>query len=325
MKLFLIYFALILLGVGNSIAQLPLDNGTVGNPITLRTNTGEIEGTLVLPEILAKVPVVLIIAGSGPTDRNCNNPMMKNDAYKKLAQELAKHNIATVRYDKRGVAASAAAMRDEKDLRFENYIEDAREWIHLLKQNPKFSQVIVLGHSEGSLIGMLASQKEADKFISVAGPGRPADELIKEQISSQSQSIRDIANPIIDSLKKGVVVANILPMFAALFRESVQPYMISWFKYDPAVEIKKLHIPILILQGTNDLQVKIKDAEMLHEANPKSGLKLLDKMNHILRKTPASQEENIATYNNPLLPIDNQLVISIVDFVNAKFMPHPKE
>lgn len=205
------------------------DNSADGAEIILHTKTGDIFGTVLLPGSLQKkIPVALIIAGSGPTDRDGNNPMMKNDMYKKLATGLVKHNIATVRYDKRGIAASMAPGISEKDLRFENYVDDARQWIDLLKNDERFSKVIVIGHSEGSLTGLLAAAKSnADEFISIAGPGRTADELIKEQLSTQPQAVRDYAFPILDSLKKGVVTKNILPMYAALLRENVQPYLVN--------------------------------------------------------------------------------------------------
>nr|MCH9793032.1 alpha/beta hydrolase [Planctomycetota bacterium] len=151
--------------------------------VTLKTETRTLEGTLLTPETKDKIPVALIIAGSGPTDRDGNNPLMQNNSLKMLASELFKNGIATLRYDKRGIGQSKMTNLNESELRFDNYIQDAKEWLDFLKRNQKFNQIIVIGHSEGSLIGMIAShQKDVDKFISIAGSGQPADQIIREQL-----------------------------------------------------------------------------------------------------------------------------------------------
>jgi pimeloyl-ACP methyl ester carboxylesterase len=290
------------------------DSNFIETQIILKTKSGDIFGTLTTPKEFSNISVTLIIAGSGPTDRDCNNPMMKSDAYKKLAYELAENNIASVRYDKRGIAESIAAGKSEFDLRFDDYVNDAKEWIQQLKQDKRFSKVIVVGHSEGSLIGMMASTT-ADKFISIAGAGQSADKTLKEQLSTQPKEVQDLSYPIIDSLVKGKTVDNVNPMLNSLFRTSVQPYMISWFKYDPQIEIQKLSIPILILQGTNDIQVTVEDAKRLSKANPKSQLILVDKMNHIFRTIDGDKQTNIESYNNTSLPLADEFVKDITNFI----------
>ena len=148
--------------------------------------------------------------------------------------------------------------------------------------------------------------------------GQTSDKTLKEQLSVQPKEYQDLSYPIIDSLKKGKTVENVNPKVASLFRSSVQPYMISWFKYDPQIEIKKLNIPILILQGTKDIQVTVEDAKRLSKANPKSQLELMDKMNHILKTVEGDRQANIATYNNPSLPLSDGLVKIISDFISKK-------
>lgn len=282
--------------------------------ITLKTPTGEIHGTLMLPINAENTPVALIIAGSGPTDRNGNNPQMQNNSLRMLAEKLAENNIASVRYDKRGIAASKAAAVKEEELRIEHYMEDAKRWLKLLKDKKQFSRIIVIGHSEGSLIGMVASS-EADKFISIAGPGMPADETLKEQLKGKSEYILNMSVPIIDSLKKELLVKNINPALYTLFRPSLQPYLISWFRYNPQEEIKKLKIPVLIIQGTKDIQVFTNDANLLHKANPKSKLVIIENMNHVLKNVTGGEQENLATYNNKNLPLNNQLTKEICTFI----------
>lgn len=284
-------------------------------PIILKINTDQLFGTLTTPDLIKKYPVALIIAGSGPTDRNGNNPMMKNNSLKMLAEALAKNGIASLRYDKRGIGESKASAISEQSLVFENYTEDVKSWINLLKQDKRFSQIVIIGHSEGSLIGMIAGAK-ANKFISIAGPGESADKLIKTQIASKSnKQIEDMTFPIIDSLKSGNRVKKVDPMLNSLFRPSIQPYLISWFKYNPEAEIKKLNIPILIIQGNNDLQVTVKDAETLSKANKNAELLVVDKMNHIMKIVDGDKQANLDSYNNESLPLSEVMTTKIVSFI----------
>jgi pimeloyl-ACP methyl ester carboxylesterase len=283
--------------------------------LALKINTDQLYGTLTTPDLSKKFPVALIISGSGPTDRDGNNLKMKNNSLKLLAEALAKNGIASLRFDKRGIGESKAAAGAESSLVFEHYTEDAKSWINLLKQDKRFSKLIIIGHSEGSLIGMIAGTK-ADKFISIAGSGESADKLLKTQISSKSnKQVEEMTFPIIDSLKSGNKVKKVDPMLNSLFRPSIQPYLISWFKYDPSIEIKKIHIPILIIQGNNDLQVTVKDAENLAQANKNSELLIVDKMNHIMKIIDGDQLANIASYSNETLPVSEEMVNKIVSFI----------
>ncbi len=284
--------------------------------VQLETKTGTLEGSLLAPEGKTGISVVLIIAGSGPTDRDGNNPAMKNNSLKLLSTELLKNGIASLRYDKRGIGKSREAGLKESDLRFENYIEDAKGWIDFIGKDKRFSQIIMIGHSEGSLIGMITSQeKDVDKFISIAGVGQSADKTLKEQLKVQPPAVLDIALPIIDKLVKGETVSSVNPMLYSLFRPSVQPYMISWFKYDPSKEIAKLKIPVLIIQGSTDIQVSQKDAKMLAEANQKAEKKIIKGMNHIFKEAELDRLKNIQTYNQPELPIKPELTETIVGFI----------
>jgi pimeloyl-ACP methyl ester carboxylesterase len=311
MRLQIISFLIGLLAALAAIAETE-------QPITLKTTTGEIYGSLTMPDTKLPVPVALIIAGSGPTDRDGNNPSMKNNSLKMLSEALAKNGIASLRYDKRGIAQSQAAGASEADLRFEMYINDAREWTELLGKDKKFSQVVVIGHSEGSLIGMVASQDlSVNKYVSIAGAGQAADQIIREQLKSQPPVVLEQTNPILDELVKGNTVENVPQMLMSLFRPSVQPYMISWFKYDPQTEIAKLKKPTLIIQGTTDIQVSVEDAKRLSVAKPDAKLVIIDGMNHIFKNAEADRMKNIETYTKPDLPINENMVKAIVDFVQS--------
>jgi pimeloyl-ACP methyl ester carboxylesterase len=284
----------------------------------LETESGQIHGTLMIPAGVEKPPVVLIHAGSGPTDRNGNNPVMTNNSLKMLAEGLAEAGIASLRFDKRGIAESTAAAKSELDLRFETYIEDAAAWIRQLKMDNRFSSVVVLGHSEGSLIGIIAArQAEAAAVVSIAGTGKKAGDVLKEQIAASSPMATPMTSPIIDSLEAGKLVDEVSPMLAALFRPSVQPYLISWFKYDPQEEIKKLSMPVLIVQGTTDIQVPVAHAELLAQAKPDAKLVVIEGMNHILKEAPEERMANIAAYSMPDRPLQAGLLEAIIDFVKG--------
>jgi uncharacterized protein len=286
--------------------------------INLITSTGQIVGTLNLPYTNSKIPIVLIISGSGPTDRDGNNPSMQNNSLKMLANELYLNGIASVRFDKRGIAASANAMGKEEDLRFETYINDVNDWINLLGVDKRFSKIIVAGHSEGSLIGMIASSKSShvSKFISISGAGSPADEILKEQINKQPILVREMVMPKIDSLKNGLLLQNVNPALNALFRPSVQPYLISWFKYDPVIEIAKLKIPILITQGETDIQVSVNEATKLFANAKNKTLRLIPNMNHVLKNIETLEmNAQMKTYSDPILPINSELIKEIVKFI----------
>jgi len=275
-------------------------------------------GTMDLPpSAKGPVPIVLIIAGSGPTDRNCNSSQgLHTDAYRMLADSLAAHGIATLRYDKRGVGKSMDVNYSESRMRFDDGINDAVALLGKLKSDKRFSKVYVLGHSEGALVGLEAAlQVPVAGYISLAGIAGAADKTIVRQLSEQSPELGKKAEQMFKELHKGKVIPNTEPMLESLFRESVQPYLLSWIKYDPAADIRKLKVPMLILQGTADIQVTVADAKALHAAAPASRLVIIDGMNHILKDAPADRNLNMGTYTNPNLPLNSALVEAICSFI----------
>jgi len=286
--------------------------------IQLNIATETIYGTVTLPEIHGEVPVVLMIAGSGPTDRNGNNNYgLLTDCSKMIAYELAQNGIASVRYDKRGIGESSKAMKSEEELVFDDYVNDTVNWVQMLYKDKRFSKVAILGHSEGSLIGMIAAEKtRVDAFISVAGMGHSFYDTLKRQLISQPKEVYNECVHIMDELKKGNKIADMSKEYYSLFRPSVQPYLTSLFKYEPTVEIKKLNIPVLIIQGTTDLQVTEEDAKMLKSSKPDALLMIIDGMNHILKDAPMDQEKNSETYGNPKLPLSAEFKESLISFIN---------
>jgi uncharacterized protein len=279
-----------------------------------------LHSTLLLPKEMGKpVPVVLILSGSGPTDRNGNSPMLpgKNNSLLMLAEGLASNGIASLRYDKRGVGESAKAMVAEADLRFETYVDDAVAWCEQLRNDKRFSAVIIAGHSEGSLIGMLAAKRcNAAGFISIAGAGRPASDILRTQLAGKlPPQLATQSDAILKNLEAGKTTENPPAELAALYRSSVQPYLISWFRYDPAKSIAALTVPVLIVQGTTDLQVSVDDAKRLAAANPKAKLLIIEGMNHVLKAVPPDRDKQMASYSNPDLRLAPEFLVGIVDFV----------
>ncbi|GAB4278240.1 MAG: alpha/beta hydrolase [Marinilabiliales bacterium] len=275
-------------------------------------------GTLTLPEHPAEnYPVILIIAGSGPTDRDGNNPKMTNNSYKMLAEELANYGIASLRYDKRGIGKSEISDFKEDDIIFEDFINDACSCVKYLRSKNIFKRFIILGHSEGALIGMVAAKKtDADAYISVSGAGRPINEVILEQLKKQSPIIYEVAKPIVDSLKQNLKVKNIDPSLMGLFRPSIQNFLINLFKYNPAEIIRTLEIPVLIIQGDNDIQVNVEDAKILKRNNKSSKLVIIKNMNHVLKEVKTDNYFlQLKTYNDPELQLHPKLIKSIVKFI----------
>lgn len=310
----------------------PSGGGTafVEESAKLETPQINLYGTLLIPKTERKVPVVLIIAGSGPTDRDGNSLLTKgtNNSLKLLAEGLASKGIASLRYDKRGVGESGKEMTiaaqktgrtlREDDLLFDAYVDDAAFWGQKLRGDKRFSAVVIAGHSEGSLIGMVAARKiNADAFISISGAGRPAGQIILEQLRAQlpPELIRS-AEDIVNQLASGKTVESVPPELSVLFRPSVQTYMISWLRFDPVKEIAKLTAPVLIIQGTTDMQVTARDAELLAGATPSAKMSLINGMNHVLKAVSTDVVQQELSYNDPSIPIIPELIDEISSFVN---------
>lgn len=299
-------------------SDMPLPQWTAAD-VSIGEGDGALHGTLITPgPHKTSFDAVLILSGSGPTDRDGNNPMMKNDSLKMVAEQLGLQDIATLRVDKRGIAASAKAGPKEEDLRFETYIDDARTWLALLKAQPGVERVFIIGHSEGALIGSVVAQDEAvSGFVSLAGAGLPAADILRRQIkeSPNGEQVLALAEPTLAKLEKGELAPDSPPILAALFRPSVQPYLISWFRYDPRAEISKIPGRVAIVQGSTDIQVLVEDAEHLRDARTDATYVVIEGMNHVLKEAPIERAANIAAYTNPALPLAPGLMDALTKFV----------
>ncbi|MFV3404997.1 MULTISPECIES: alpha/beta hydrolase [Pseudomonas] len=287
-------------------------------PIDLDTGAGVLHGSLLLPQQDTPPPVVLIIAGSGPTDRDGNNPASgRIDNLKRLALLLANAHIASVRFDKRGVAASQPATPDERDLSVERYVADVVAWGQLLRHDPRFGPLILVGHSEGALIASLAAEQAgASAVITLAGSGRPVADVLREQLAQRLPPAQLAAGvAVIDRLQAGQTSLEVPTLLRQVFRPSVQPYLITLLRQDPAAAFARLQMPALIVQGRNDVQVEVADAEQLKAAKPDAQLALIDGMNHMLRISPKDMSQQRDSYRNPELPLARELGEQIVTFI----------
>lgn len=326
-------------GMTGTFTLSKLDNARVAPPVgqfvpqgcteeavNLDTGSGVLKASLMLPSDNSKRTVVLIVAGSGPTDRDGNSGLLpaKNNSLLMLAAGLAENGIASLRYDKRGVGDSFAAMVEQSELRIGTYAGDVAAWVRLLKADGRFDHVVVLGHSEGSLLGLSSAQETApDAFISLAGPGRNFADLLRSQLLREGSGFEagDIDH-ILSEIRAGRLVDDIPDGLISVFNQSVQPYLTSSFALSPTALISALEIPVLILQGDHDIQVSLEDAELLHNACPTAEYRLIHGMNHVLKPAPEDLAENMATYYQPDLPLAEGLIDAITGFIGQKLLGH---
>jgi uncharacterized protein len=286
--------------------------------------SGPLKGTLLSPDT-GDAPVVLIVPGSGPTDRDGNAPSwLQASTYRLLAEGLCEEGIASVRIDKRGMYGSASAVPDANDVTIDEYAADVHSWVAAICARTGASGVWVLGHSEGGLVALLAARQAADiaGLILVSTAGRPLGQVLRQQLQSNpaNGSILENATSILESLEAGerVDAASIDPALMPLFRPQVQRFLMSELTIDPAARLADCMKPVLIVQGARDIQVGVQDAERLKQANPRAEMVLIADANHVLKavSTPDLQE-NLAAYSNPDLPLADGVVEAVSAFVHA--------
>ncbi|MFS2003816.1 alpha/beta hydrolase [Duganella sp. CT11-25] len=305
-----------------SLLMLSLSAAAAQRPVSLEVGGGAVYGTELTPDgVTGKVPVVLLHSGSGPTDRDGNNPLLPgpNDSLRMVAEALARRGIASVRYDKRGIGSSALPVWKEKDIRLDDYIDDASAWLRKLRADPRFSRVVMAGHSEGAQIAAEAcKQGGADACVLIAGAGHPLDDILRDQLKSKMPpALFDQSERILAELKQGKPVANVPPDLMMLYHPSVQPYLISSLRHDPRTAIAALAVPVLILQGTSDIQVQESEAQALAAAAPRAKLVVVDGMNHLLKMVGKDEALQRKSYGSPELPVSPQLIDALSGFVNA--------
>ena len=258
--------------------------------------------------------VVIIVSGSGPTDMDGNSSLVpgRNDGLAQLAQALKKRGVSTLRYDKRTAGKSAQSFRTET-MDFDLFVSDCEAVIRHVR-SMGYKKIYLAGHSQGSLVAMLAAVSEpVDGIISIAGAGHPIDITLERQLTPQiGADSREIA--ILKELREGNI-DNTVPTSDLLMSPNNQRFLISWMRYDPTDTIRELDCPVLIVQGSSDLQVDKSEFDALATARQDAESIWISGMNHVL-KSVKNEQENVMAYTDPSFNIDEQLVETIVGFVS---------
>jgi len=273
-----------------------------------------IYGSIVEPKSRSNSSLVIFIGGSGPIDRDGNQSFMKCDMFKKLAYSLSKKGISSFRYDKRVVTQIRKGKLDKK-ITFDDFVSDAITIIDFFES--KYNSIVIAGHSQGSLVGLLSINEGVSGFISLSGAGRPIDMVIEDQISKTAPMLLEDTKNIFEILRNGETTEDFpLPLYS-LFNIEIQPFMISWMQYDPKKIIAKIPIPSLIINGDNDLQVDEKEAKLLYNSAQNSEILIVKNMNHVLVEIEGDELKNVKSYNNPELKISEIVIEKMVEFIET--------
>ena len=285
--------------------------------IELASQPAPLYGTLLTPEGQARAAAV-IIPGSGPTDRDGNSPLgVTGGVLRQLAEGLAERGVASIRIDKRGIAKSGPAGFDESRLSFDIYVDDARAWAEEAAQRSGQSCAWLIGHSEGALVALLASadNPRVCGLVLLSPVGRKAGDEIRAQLQvALPEAMKPAALAALDDLEAGRTTANI-PGLEALFRPSVQPYLISYLTKDPVALIAAYDRPVLLGHGSHDVQVTPENTDRLAAAQPNAQRMIFEGVNHALRQAPADRSGNLATYGDASIPLDPAIVPAVADFI----------
>jgi alpha-beta hydrolase superfamily lysophospholipase len=281
---------------------------------------GGLSGTLVLPDGVTRPPVALIIAGSGPTDRDGTGPGVAFPYLRRLAGDLAARGVASLRYDKRGIGASRTAALPEQRLRVDRFVDDAAIWTEWLRRRSDLGPVVAIGHSEGGLIAtLMAARTELRALVLLNSPGRKFAAILREQLEPALASpLRDEALAVLAALERGERVTRVSPELAPLFRPSVQPYLLSLMPIDPAAALAAVTVPVLIVSGGRDLQVAEADAEALARARPDAARWHGDHMNHVLANAPDGRDGNLGLYADPDAGLASGLADAVAGYITAR-------
>lgn len=279
-----------------------------------------IDGTLLQPENSNSKTLAIIIPGSGPTNRDGNQSVGKNNSLKMLAEFLSKQGIASFRYDKRIIKMAKIQMLDESKLRFDDFVKDAADVVNYFKlynnEDYGFENYILIGHSQGALVAQLASLRTAvNGLILLNGTAQPIDQVMLSQINKQAPFLTEDLKEAFDSIKSAGYVNEFNPLLKTVLRKEVQPFMGSWMKYDPKTIANKIEVPTLVVGGTTDIQVPAEEAKLLAKNFENGEYAIIENMNHILKTIDDIGLENQKTYMNPNLPLSEELKTELQKFL----------
>lgn len=304
MKFKLLYIALFL-------SSISFGQQVISEEVLIKNDSIELPGTLTYSK--ENTPLIIWIHGSGNVDRNGNQAgvNIRANYIKQFRDSINKHNIAFFSYDKR--SSNKKNFKHLKGTLFKDFVEDANKVIVHFKNDTRFSEIILIGHSQGSLVAMLAS-KDIDKYISLAGPSDSFDKAIVRQITKQSPVFGEAAKAHFKELLETGTIKEVNPLLVSVFAKQNLDFIKNYTKYNPSEEIKKLTVPILIINGTKDLQVKVEDAQSLHKAAQTSKLVIIKNMNHVL-KNIEKDSDNMNSYYSAEFKLSTELITTIVAFL----------
>lgn len=276
-----------------------------------------VEGTLLTPSTNSfNDPIAIIIPGSGPTDRDGNQPTLNNNSLKLLAQGLCKEGVSTFRYDKRLLAQIRSKNFDENKVHFDQFVDDAKEVARFLAKSG-YTNISFVGHSQGALVAQLAATQDSivKKVVLLAGAGKPIDEVVVDQINNTAPGLTENAKNAFKEIRENGSTTNYNPFLASIFRPSVQPFMNSWMQYDPSAVIAEMKMPILIITGSKDLQVSKAEGDSLAAKNTSAQRLHIENMNHVLKEITGDDLENSKSYQETYRPVIPQLIDSVAVFL----------
>jgi alpha-beta hydrolase superfamily lysophospholipase len=282
-----------------------------------KIRVGAIDAWLSMPAETEQPPVAILIAGSGSTDHDGNGPRIKPATLKKLSEALAARGIATLRYDKRGAGGWKGEYGKPEDFRFKDYVDDAAALVNHLRASAKFSRVVVIGHSEGGLVGILTARRvPVDKLVLLAVAARTQGDLLKAQLEKKLPPDKFAAvAKAIDSIVSGEIVDPPPPGLA--IPPSLQSGIASAFREDPIAPLQKIEEPILIVAGGRDSQLARLDFLALTTAASAAKTLWLPEMNHVLVDV-TDDADDLAAYNQPERPLDADMIETVADFIKTK-------
>ena len=316
----MIVLSLALLVVAAQSADTVPSAAAVESPYTIRSGTLGLAGTLTLPRgASGPMPVAVIIAGSGPTDRNGNSLLgIRPNAYAQLAWRLAERGIATLRYDKRGMPGTQGTF-DMTNMTLDDFAADARAAAESLSRDRRFSRVVFIGHSEGAWLALIAARQGAPVagVVHLSGLGRGLGEVLREQLSRQFDSATLVRyDTAMKHYLLGEQPADVPPGLEMLFVPVNRTFLRSMAAFDPPAAMRAIRQPVLIVQGATDLQASVTDAERLHAARPDAKLVVIPEVNHVLKHvTDQTMAGQMASYKDPTVPIVTEVVAAIADWI----------
>jgi hypothetical protein len=305
MKKIITYTVLYFLFLTSSFAQV------TSKEVLIKNDSIELPGTLSYTNTTS--PLVIWIHGSGNIDRNGNQAgvNIKANYIKQFREKMNDNGVAFFSYDKR--TANSKNFKLLKNTLFDDLVNDAKIIVKHLKDNYTFKEIVLIGHSQGSLTAMLASEN-ANKYISLAGLSNSFDKTLVKQVTNQNTMLGKVADEHFKELFKTGTIKQVNPFLVSIFRKQNYPFLINWAKYNPSKEIQKLNIPILIVNGDKDIQVKVEDAKTLHKAKPSSRLVIIENMNHVLKHIE-KDADNMNSYYSADFKLSKKLIATIVNFI----------